>query len=196
MADLLRRTRLTINCAVFLTTACGCLLTAACGGPGDEDEERAFPSRDWSSQYALQVVESSTTCRDAEAPPPLTGAVLDVMQAPDNWAVVRIPPFVEMGGEFDGDRLVASGSINQPISLPESISARAAPADSLETIGYAVEAQFDEQGLDGRYAIRAPDLNALSAGSGAGRCEYVYEVRGRPIIGGRAGEGELPAGLP
>ena len=76
------------------------------------------------------------------------------------------------------------------------IASRAAPQDSLDTIGYEVEAEFAEDGLTGRYSIRAPDLNALSAGSGAGRCEYVYEVRGRPLIEGRPRPGEPPAGLP
>ncbi|HEU4464494.1 MAG TPA: hypothetical protein VFS53_05570 [Gemmatimonadota bacterium] len=171
-------------------------IAAACGTPDGDAEEKAFPSRDWSGQYALEVVESSTDCADAETPPPLTDAVLDLMQAPDNWTVVRIPPLVEMGGEFDGDRLEANGSISQPISLPEEIASRAAPQDSLDTIGYEVEAEFAEDGLTGRYSIRAPDLNALSAGSGAGRCEYVYEVRGRPLIEGRPRPGEPPAGLP
>jgi hypothetical protein len=175
---------------------CFLCIAAACGSPGDGGGDRAFPSRDWSGQYALEVVESSTDCVEAEAPPPLTEAVLDVMQAPDNWAVVRIPPFVEMGGEFDGDRLEANGSIRQPISLPESIAGRAAPEDSLDTIGYAVEAEFAGEGLEGRYAIRAPDLNALSAGSGAGRCEYVYELRGRALTGEQPQGGAPPAGLP
>jgi hypothetical protein len=122
--------------------------------------------------------------------------VLEVMQSPENWAVVRVPPLVEMGGEFHGDRLEAYGSINQPISLPASIAARAAPEDSLDTIGYAMDAEFAADGLEGRYAIRAPDLNALSAASGPGRCEYVYEVRGRALIGGQPPLGGQPAGLP
>ena len=173
-------------------TACG-FLAVACGAPEDGADEAAFPSRDWSGPYAIEAVESSTDCAGAEAPPPLTDAVLDVQQSADNAAVVRIPPLVEMQGRFDGDRLEAGGSINQPISLPESIAGRAAPEDSLDPIGYALEAEFAEDGLTGRYAIRAPDLNALSAGSGAGRCGYVYELRGRPLIGGQAQERERPA---
>lgn len=175
---------------------CFLLLLLACGNGSDAPDEAAFPSRDWSGPYALTAVESSTDCAGSEAPPPLTDAVLDVRQSPDNAAVVRVPPLVEMQGGFDGDRLVATGAISQPIALPESIAARAAPADSLDTIGYEVEAEFGEEGLTGRYAIRAPDLNALSAGSGSGRCGYVYEVRGRPLIGDRPRRGEPPAGLP
>ena len=195
-AILIARLRLAINHVRFLTTACGLLLAAAaCGSPDDGAEQAAFPSRDWSGPYALTAVESSTDCVGAEAPPPLTDAVLDVRQASDNTAVVRVPPLVEMQGRFDGDRLEANGSISQPISLPASIASRAAPEDSLDTIGYAVETEFDEGGLEGRYVIRAPDLNALSAGSGAGRCEYVYEVRGRPLIGGQPRRGEPPAEL-
>jgi len=177
-------------------TACVVSLGVACRGPDDSPEEAAFPSRDWSGPYALEAVVSSTDCAGAEAPPPLTDAVLDVRQASDNTAVVRVPPLVEMQGRFDGDRLEANGSISQPISLPASIASRAAPEDSLDTIGYAVETEFDEGGLEGRYVIRAPDLNALSTGSGAGRCEYVYEVRGRPLIGGQPRRGEPPAELP
>src|SRR5687768_11616170 len=195
-AILIARSHLTINYLRFLMTASGFFLAAACGSPEDGAEEAAFPSRDWSGPYALVAVESSTDCAGAEVPPPLTDAVLDVRQSPDNAAVVRVPPLIEMQGRFDGDRLEAGGSITQPISLPESIASRAAPEDSLDTIGYEVEAEFAEDGLAGRYSIRAPDLNALSRGSGAGRCEYVYEVRGKPLIGGQPRRGELPAGLP
>ncbi len=176
--------------------ACGILLAAACGAPDDGAEDAAFPSRDWSGPYGLEVVESSTDCAGSEAPPPLTDAVLDVRQALDNTAIARIPPLVEMRGQFDGDHLEAGGSISQPISLPESIASRAAPEDSLDTIGYVVEVEFAEDGLEGRYEIRAPDLNALSTGSGAGRCGYVYVVRGRSLMGGQPREGERPAELP
>jgi hypothetical protein len=192
---LIARSHLTINPPRYLMAVCAALL-AACGSPDDGADEAAFPTRDWSGPYALEAVVSSTDCAGAEAPPPLTDAFLDVRQAPDNTAVVRVPPLVEMQGRFDGDRLEAYGSISQPISLPASIASRAAPQDSLDTIGYAVETEFAEGGLEGRYVIRAPDLNALSAGSGAGRCEYVYEVRGRPLIGGQPRRGEPPAELP
>ena len=194
-AILTARSLFTIHYTRSLITACAVFL-ASCGSPDNGGEEAAFPSRDWSGPYALEVTESSTDCAGAEAPPPLTDAVLDVRQSPDNAALARIPPLVAMEGKFDGDRLEADGSIRQPISLPESIAARAAPEDSLDTIGYTVAVEFFESGLEGRYAIRAPDLNALSAGSGAGRCGYVYEVRGRALIGGQPRRGEAPAGLP
>ncbi|MGH7566674.1 MAG: hypothetical protein ACREK2_07575 [Gemmatimonadota bacterium] len=156
----------------------------ACGSQG-EDGGEAFPSRDWSGSYALEAVESSTDCVGADAPPPLGETVLDVRQSLDNNATVRIGPMIAMGGRFDGDELEASGSITQPIPLPDSLAARASAEDSLETIGYALEASFaEDETLTGRYVIRAPDLNALFGGSGAGRCEYVYEVRGMPLIGG------------
>jgi hypothetical protein len=192
-AILIARSHLSIHYARFVVAAGGLLLAVACGSSDEGADEAAFPSRDWSGPYALEAVESTTDCAGAEAPPPLTDAVLDVRQSPDNAAVAGIPPLVEMQGIFDGDRLTAAGAIRQPISLPESIAGRAAPEDSLETIGYALDVAFEEQGLTGRYAIRAPDLNALSAGSGAGRCEYVYEVRGRPLIRDRAPDGGPPA---
>jgi len=166
-------------------TAVAPLLCAiACGGAEPADEA-GFPSRDWSGPYALEVVESSTDCVGAEAPPPLGDTVLDVRQTLENEAAVHIGPLVALDGQFDGDALEARGAITQPISLPESLAARAAAEDSLETIGYALEVTFaEDQVLAGRYVVRAPDLNALSRGSGAGRCEYVYEIRGVPLIGG------------
>jgi hypothetical protein len=157
--------------------------TAGCG-PGGEEGEPAFPSRDWSGPYALEVVDSSTDCTEAESPPPLEDVVVDVRQSPENDAVLQVGPLIAMGGGFDGDVVKARGSIVQPISLPDSLLGRATADDSLETIGYAMELTFaEDRTLTGRYVVRAPDLNALSSGTGAGRCEYVYEVRGRPLIG-------------
>ena len=170
--------------------------SAACGSPGD-DEEPDFPSRDWSGAYALEVVDSSTDCAAAQAPPPLGNTVLEVRQSPDNDAVLGVGPLVAMGGRFDGDEVEARGSVNQPISLPDSLLARVSEADSLESIDYAIELRFeaDDRTFTGRYVIRAPDLNALSSGSGTGRCEYVYDVRGAPVIEGageESGDGVLP----
>lgn len=168
---------------------------AGCGSPAD-DEGPDFPSRDWSGPYALQVAESSTDCAGAEAPPPLGNTVLEVRQSPDNDANLRVGPLVVMRGQFDGDEVQARGSVNQPISLPDSLLARVSEADSLESIDYAIELRFaEDQTFAGRYVIRAPDLNTLSSGSGAGRCEYVYEVRGVPVIEGageESGAGVLP----
>lgn len=179
--------------AWWLVAAIGWM--AGCGSAGEEGEP-AFPSRDWSGPYALEVVDSSTDCTEAEAPPPLGNAVLEVRQSPANDAVLQVGPLVAMGGSFDGDEVVARGSIVQPIPLPDSLLARAASEDSLETIGYAMELTFaEDRTLVGRYVIRAPDLNALSSGAGAGRCEYVYEVRGAPVIG-TPGEESGAAALP
>jgi hypothetical protein len=175
--------------------AVGILWSIGCGSPGD-DGEPDFPSRDWSGPYALEVVESSTDCTGAEAPPPLRNVVLEVRQSLDNDAVLQVGPLVSLGGRFDGDEVEARGAIVQPIPLPDSLLARASAADSLESIGYAMELRFaEDRMLTGRYVIRAPDLNALSSGAGAGRCEYVYELRGAPLID-RPGEGSGAAGLP
>jgi hypothetical protein len=166
-----------------------------CGSPGD-DAGPDFPTRDWSGPYSVEVVESSTDCAGAEAPPPLGNTVLEVRQSPDNDAVLGVGPLVSMGGRFDGDDVEARGSVVQPISLPDSLLARVSEADSLESIDYAMELSFaEDRTFTGRYVIRAPDLNALSSGSGAGRCEYVYEVRGAPLIEGAGeenGAGVLP----
>jgi hypothetical protein len=154
------------------------LFTVACRGT-DPEGDAAFPSRDWSGVYRLQVAESSTDCLGAEAPPALTDDPLEVRQTVDNHAVVKIGPLMELTGRFDGDKLEAHAAIIQPISLPESLAARTAPQDSLETIAYAIEVVFGEDPVvAGRYVIRAPDLVALARGTGAHRCQYVYEVRG------------------
>jgi hypothetical protein len=168
------------------TAALGVICAIACGG-ADPADDAGFPSRDWSGSYALEVVESSTDCLDAEAPPPLGDMVLDVRQSVENEAAVQIGPLVALSGRFDGDALEAHGAITQPIPLPDSLAARASAEDSLETIAYALDATFaEDQTLAGRYVVRAPDLNALSRGSGSLRCEYVYEVRGLPLIRGQS----------
>jgi hypothetical protein len=168
------------------TAALGVICAIACGGAEPADDA-AFPSRDWSGPYALEVVESSTDCLDAEAPPPLGDVVLDVRQSVENEVAVQIGPLVAMSGRFGGDVLEARGAITQPIPLPDSLAARASAEDSLETIAYALDATFaEDQTLAGRYVIRAPDLNALFHGTGSRRCEYVYEVRGVPLISGRS----------
>jgi hypothetical protein len=153
-----------------------------CGSPGD-DGSPDFPSRDWSGPYRLETVDSSTDCTGADAPPTLGDTVLDVRQSPDNDVTLQVGPLISLSGRFDGDAIEARGSIVQPIPLPDSLLARASAADSLESIDYAMELTFaEDRTLAGRYVIRAPDLNALSTGSGAGRCEYVYELRGAPLI--------------
>jgi hypothetical protein len=166
-----------------------------CGSPGD-DGSPDFPSRDWSGPYRLETVDSSTDCTGADAPPTLGDTVLDVRQSPDNDVTLQVGPLISLSGRFDGDAIEARGSIVQPIPLPDSLLARASAADSLESIDYAMELTFaEDRTLAGRYVIRAPDLNALSSGSGAGRCEYDYELRGAPLID-RPEEESGAAGLP
>lgn len=159
------------------TIAAAALWCAACGGSGAE-EEAGFPTRDWSGPYAVQVDEATTDCVGADAPPPLEDLVLDIEQSVENDAVVRVGPLIALGGRFDGDRLDAIGTISEPVSLPDSMLARATSADSLETITYELHATFEGEGFRGTYRIGAPDLVALARGTGDFRCEYAYEVRG------------------
>lgn len=120
--------------------------------------------------------------------------MLEIHQAVDNSAAARIGPLVSMDGGFDGDELEAAGAITQPIPLPDSMAARADAADSLETITYELRATFRQDGtLEGTYRIGAPDLVALARGSGAHRCEYVYEVRGAPRLSSRQAPPAVPA---
>lgn len=158
--------------------AAAALYCAACGGSGAE-EEPGFPTRDWSGPYAVQVDDATTDCVGADAPPPLEDLVLEIDQSVENEAVVRVGPLIALGGRFDGDELEAVGTISEPVSLPDSMLARATAADSLETITYELRATFEGEGaFRGTYRIAAPDLVALARGTGDFRCEYVYEVRG------------------
>ena len=159
------------------------LAIAAIGCGGESDDGTEFPTRDWSGPYALQVVASSTDCLESETPPPLGDVVLDIRQSVDNAVTLQMGPVVAMEGRMEGDALAASGAITQPIGLPESLLARSTPADSLETISYALDGTFAaDSTLTGSYVIRAPDLNALARGTGARRCEQTYEIRGVPLL--------------
>jgi hypothetical protein len=127
-------------------------------------------------------VGSSTDCQGAEAPP-LGDVILDVRQSVENVVTLQMGPVVSMTGTLDGDALSASGSISQPIPLPDSLVARATPADSLETITYALDGTFAaDSTLTASYVIRAPDLIALSRGTGAHRCGQTYELEGVPLL--------------
>ena len=76
-------------------------------------------------------------------------------------------------GRADGERRDL-----HPIRCP-TLSARATPADSLETISYALDATSPRLDVDGElHVIRAPDLIALARGTGARRCEQTYELWG------------------
>lgn len=161
--------------AARLWTLCAGLL-AAC--------ESGRPSRNWSGRYATRVVESSTDCVNADAPPPMAGFILDLTQQTDGTATVILNPLIQLGGRFDGDRLEAQAVVIEPIGLPDSIAARARPADSLETITYRLVAGLSEDGFEGEYVVRSPDLLALVHRDEGARCDYRYELRGE-----RLGEG-------
>lgn len=149
---------------------------AACG-----EEDDAYPSRDWSGRYATTVSEAATDCHGATGPPPMTGFILTLEQTRNNQATVTMNPVVRLTGEFRGDRLEAGNIVEEPVELPDSILARASAADSLETITYALEADFSRNGFLGRYVIRAPDLRALVRDEEGRRCDYRYRLAGQRI---------------
>lgn len=176
-------------------TAVALLGAIACGG-GDDGADEEFPTRDWSGPYAIEVIAATTDCQGAEAPPPLGDLVLDVRQSVDNDVRVTIGPLVALTGRLEGDELLAGGEIFQPISLPDSLTARVSVADSLETIVYRLEAAFAGDSFRGRYVIRAPDLVALARGSNARRCAYDYELRGVPLLDATSREARPGAAAP
>lgn len=163
-------------------------LTAACGGG---DGEEGYPSRNWSGAYAVRVVGSSTDCAGAEAPPPMSGFLMRLVHHTTNRVEVEMNPIVTLEGAFEGDRMTAGHAVEEPVSLPDSLLERATPTDSIETIRYALTADFEGDGFEGRYEIRAPDLRALVEGRPA-RCSYRYRLAGTFF-----GEGvTAPAGRP
>ena len=165
------------------TTVVAACVAAGCGGGSDDPAEPAFPSRDWSGSYAVEIEGTTTSCAGPEAGTPPGELLFEVRQSRDNDAQVFVGPLIALAGRFDGDALEAGGTIHEPVALPDSLTARATAADSLETIVYALDASFSGEGaLEGTYRIRAPDLVALAHGSGPGRCEIVYDLRGRPAL--------------
>ena len=154
----------------------GLLTLAACGG-GDE----RYPSRDWSGRYATQVVEASTDCQGAPAPPPMTGLILSLEHYDNNRATVQVTPVIRLAGAFEGDRLETGNLIQEPVSLPDTLLALLTPADSIETITYRFEADFERNGFQGRYVIRAPDLRALILEGAGKRCQIRYSLAGQRI---------------
>ncbi len=152
------------------------LLVAACGS-GDE----GYPSRDWSGRYATQVVESSTDCQGATAPPPMTGLILSLEHYNNNRATVQVTPLIRLAGGFEGDHLETTNFIQEPVSLPDTLLTRVTPADSIETVTYRFEADFERNGFQGRYVIRAPDLRALVLEGTGKRCQIRYTLSGQRI---------------
>lgn len=168
-----------------------------CGG----EPEPGYPSRDWSGWYQSRMTGSSTDCHGAELPPPLSGLTVTVEHHPNNRASVRMGTFVSLTGSFAGDSLHVTTSFDVPVSLPDTIAARATPADSLDTVAYDLAAVFADSAFAGTYRIRTPDINALARGEGPGRCSYRYDLSGvevedLPTVGGESsgvpGEGTAP----
>ena len=156
--------------------AAGLLTTVACG-TGDEE----YPSRDWSGRYATQVVEASTDCQGATSPPPMTGIILSLEHYDNNRAAVQMTPVIRLAGGFEGDHLESTNFIQEPVSLPDTLLVRTTPADSIETITYRFEADFERNGFQGRYVIRAPDLRALVLEGTGKRCQIRYTLSGQRI---------------
>jgi hypothetical protein len=156
--------------------AAGLLAAVACGG-GDE----GYPSRDWSGRYATQVVEASTDCQGATAPPPMTGLILSLEHYDNNRVAVQMTPVIRLAGGFEGDHLETTNFIQEPVSMPDTLLARVTSADSIETITYRFEADFERNGFQGRYLIRAPDLRALVLEGTGKRCQILYTLSGQRI---------------
>lgn len=162
--------------AIPVALAAALWTVQACGS-GDEK----YPSRDWSGRYATRVVESSTDCQGATAPPPITGLIISLEHYDNNQAAVQMTPVIRVAGEFEGDRLEATTVIREPVSLPDTLVARVTPADSIETITYRFEADFKRNGFQGRYVIRAPDLRALVLKGSGKRCQIRYSLSGQRV---------------
>ena len=156
--------------------AVGLLSAVACGG-GDD----GYPSRDWSGRYATQVVEASTDCQGATAPPPMTGLIVSLEHYDNNRAAVQMTPVVRLAGGFEGDHLETTNFIQEPVSLPDTLLARVTSADSIETITYRFDADFERNGFRGRYVIRAPDLRSLVLEGMGKRCQIRYTLAGQRI---------------
>lgn len=155
---------------------------AASGCQDQEPEASVFPTSDWTGTYATASTGSSTDCREAGEPQPLKGFLLQLQHLVSRQARVQmpLPPFTRLNleGSFRGDRLEARGEIEQPISLPDSILSRLTPADSLDIVGYTLEAEFGADSFSGEYTIRAIDLHALVIDGESRRCENRYQLTG------------------
>ncbi len=152
-------------------------LLVACGSGSDE-----FPSSNWTGKYATRIVQSSTDCVDADGPPVMTGFIMDVVQLTTNKTTIKMNPIVEFKGEFVGDHVEATMHVDQPVSLPDSIVARATPADSLDVITYLLAADFESDGFEGVYVVRSPDLRALINHNRGGRCDFRYQLAGTRFV--------------
>lgn len=166
----------TRHLSVMISPLCLGLLVA-CGSGSDE-----FPSSNWTGKYATRIVQSSTDCADADGPPVMTGFIMDVVQLTTNKTTIKMNPIVELEGEFVGDHVEVTMQVDQPVSLPDSIIARATPADSLDVITYRLAADFERDGFEGVYVVRSPDLRALINHNRGGRCDYRYQLAGTRFV--------------
>ena len=146
------------------------LAFAACGGD--------YPSRDWSGDYLISMVGSSSDCHEATVPPPMPQMVVELDQKSDNSATLMLNPFVPLEGAFRGDELVVTGSSVEALSLPDTLRRRIEPADSFDTVAYAFRGEFDDWRFRGQYVIRSPDVRALVRGARPLRCTIRYELAG------------------
>lgn len=163
---------------ISMTISFLCLgVLIACGSGSEE-----FPSSNWTGRYATRIVQSSTDCVDADGPPVMTGFIMDVVQLTTNKTTIKMNPIVELEGEFVGDRVEASMQVDQPVSLPDSLVARATSADSLNVITYSLAADFDRGGFEGVYVVRSPDLRALVNYNRGGRCDFRYQLAGTRFV--------------
>jgi hypothetical protein len=162
--------------SITISPLCLALLIA-CGSGSEE-----FPSSNWTGKYATRIVQSSTDCVDADGPPVMTGFIMDVIQLTTNKTTIKMNPIVELEGEFLGDHVEVSMRVDQPVSLPDSIVARATPADSLDVITYLLTADFDRDGFEGEYIVRSPDLRALINHNRGGRCDFHYQLAGTRFV--------------
>jgi hypothetical protein len=90
-------------------------------------------------------------------------------------------PVIRLAGGFEGDHLETTNFIQEPISLPDTLLALVTSADSIQTITYRFEADFERNGFQGRYLIRAPDLRALVLEGTGKRCQIRYTLSGQRI---------------
>ncbi len=155
----------------------GVVLLIACGSGPEK-----FPSSNWTGKYATRIVQSSTDCVDADGPPVMTGFIMDVIQLTTNKTTIKMNPIVELEGEFVGDHVEVSMRVDEPVSLPDSIVARAIPADSLDVITYSLVADFERDGFEGVYVVRSPDLRALINHNRGGRCDFRYQLAGTRFV--------------
>lgn len=144
---------------------------------------REYPSENWTGKYATRVVQSSTTCTDAEHPPPMTGFILELIHHTTNRTTVKMNPIIELEGAFEGDRMEAVLEIEEPVSLPDSIRARATAADSIDVIRYTLTAAFEDSAFEGTYVVRSPDLRSLVNEGRGGRCDFRYRMSGKRFLG-------------